>query len=151
MATWTIRGHDVGARLARGALAVGILLGAAGCAGAPVYKDKEAYVFSIVFDQAACPVAARVDFRNCADKREDCVRVRGGEAVRFEASPPADAQGKPHDFVLHFDPFGRTELASEGGALTVTAERHEKPEKPYTFTVTAAGCPKPLDPQIILD
>ena len=154
MATRTIRGHGVGARLARGALAAGILLGAAGCVGAPVYKEKEAYVFTVAFDEGGCPVAARVDFTNCSDKREDCVRVRGGEAVRFEASPPTDAEGAANDFVLRFDPFGQTGIASEGGVRTVTAERHEEPGKTFTFTVTAkkAGCKRPpLDPQIIVD
>ena len=28
---------------------------------------------------------ARADFRNCPGKQEDCVRVRGGDTVRFEA------------------------------------------------------------------
>jgi len=150
---WTIRGNDVGARVARSALAVGILLGAAGCAGAPVYKEnKEAYVFTIAFD-GACPVAATVDFRNCPDKREDCVRVRGGDAVRFEASPAKDAAGKANDFVLRFDPFGQTGIESANGVRTLTAEGHERHGKPFTFTIAAKGpgCPRPVDPQIILD
>ncbi len=114
-------------------------------AGNPNPDDP--YRFTIAFDEKGCPVSAKPDLANCPDARPDCVRVKGGQTVRFESTPPGT------EFMISFDPFGKTRLPSGGGVITVEAAMHGHGKaKPHTFVVTAAsGCETPLDPQIILD
>ncbi len=152
MSVRTKRGNGVGSRMARAGAAVGVLLVIGGCATVK-YKNgglpnpTDPYKFTIAFDKAGCPVAATADFTNCSGERVDCVRVKGGQTVRFESSPPKT------DFVLEFDPFGKNTVESLGGVLEAPAQTHKKDNKPYTFIVrskTSEKC-EPLDPQIILD
>ncbi len=120
---------------------------------APTYKaggqpnPSDPYRFVIAFDASGCPVSATPDVSNCPNAAPGCVRVKGGQTVRFESTP----QGT--EFMVSFDPFVKTRLPSSGGAITVEAAMHGNGKgKPYSFIVTAAsGCEKPLDPQIILD
>lgn len=166
----TDRRGGAGMELGRAALAAGALLAVAGCAtggtaattaraaheaaaAAVNYKaggaanSDDPYRFVIAFDAGGCPTSATADLANCPDGRPDCVRVRGGQTVRFESTPAGT------EFMVSFDPFGKTRIPSSGGAITLEAAMHgNNKAKPHTFIVTAAsGCEKPLDPQIILD
>ncbi len=144
------------------ALAVGIAVAASGCApryvtmapptGGERYKGdgapnpKDPYVFAVVEDADGCPVDADVDFKNCPEQAKGCVRVKGGQTVRF--------QSRSNRFLVLFDPFGRSPIGADGTPLDLTAQTSPTPGKPHTFVIRsdAPSCKdKVVDPQIILD
>ncbi len=118
----------------------------------PTYKNDgkpnpdDPYRFVIKFERG-CPVSATPDLLNCPNAQAACVRVKGGQTVRFDSDPAGT------EFMISFDPFGKTRLPSSGGFVTAEAAMHGNGKgKPHTFVVTAAsGCDTPLDPQILLD
>ncbi len=120
---------------------------------APSYKNAgepnpdDPYRFVIAFDTNGCPVSATPELANCPNAAPGCLRVKGGQTVRFQSKPDGI------EYMISFDPFAKTRLPSSGGVITVDAAMHGNGKgKPYTFIVTAAsGCEKVLDPQIILD
>jgi hypothetical protein len=149
----------------RVALAVGVLFAVAGCTapryagyGPPLSPDQykqngapnpnDPYTFDIVVDNEGCPSDASMEeaYRKCPDRPKDCVRVKGGQTVQFR-SPK-------NDFVLQFDPFGKTAITAGGNPVVLPTEKNEKLAKPYTFTIRGTGdaCKtKVVDPQLILD
>ncbi len=161
--TWTELGRVLGAVVLLVAVAACATSGGAGTSpraasaaaagAAPTYKAgggdnrEDPYRFVIAFDKDGCPASATPDVTNCPDAQPACIRVKGGQTVRFESTPPGT------EFMISFDPFRKTWIPSSGGVFTVEAAMHGNGKaKPHTFIVTAAAkCDKPLDPQIILD
>ncbi len=122
-------------------------------AAGPTYNNggqpnpDDPYRFVIAFDAKGCPVSATPDLANCPNGQPACLRVKGGQTVRFQSTPEGT------EYMISFDPFRKTWMPSSGGTITVEAAMHgTNKAKPHTFLVTAAsGCETPLDPQIILD
>ncbi len=137
----------VKSRAGRAALALGVLLAAAGCAGAEM---RGPYPFTIKFETVAdkqCPTEAVMaeNKRNCGllFKDKDCVKARRGETVTFTAAPA-------NEFEVHFDPFRKSGYRAGKDGTTSLVIDAQAPYKTYAFYVVSGQCPV-LDPIIIVE
>jgi hypothetical protein len=152
MTTPTTPPNAAARQATRAALAVGLLIAAAGCAG-PGASAVGPYTFTIHLD-GKCPreVTMDVSKRNCthfigsADK--DCVKVsrEKSDVVEFVAEPKGAGE-----FEVYFDPFKRQPFKSKDGREGTIALRIDPatPYNTYEFYVVSGECPV-LDPRIIV-